>query len=440
VTDLIFQTAADLGAAIREKRVSSAEVVDAYLAHIYDVNPKLNAVVQVTADNARRRAKEMDESLARGEIAGPLHGVPFTAKDWLDTDDAICAAGLPQAKDRRPERDATVVARMRAAGGVLLGKTFDGVTGALNTIYGTCRNPYDLERTPGESSSGEASIVAAGGSPVGLGSDSGGSIRYPAHCCGVAGLKPSAGRVPLTGHFPRLDSTVDTRTQIGPLARSVEDLALALSIIAGPDGRDPGVAPVPLGDWRDVDMRGLRVATFEEFAKAKPDAATRAAVRDACRALSDAGATIEESVPPRIDEAWDITMMYWARVESASLTEWTPPREHTLTAEQIERGMFAWGRLKREFLSWVQSYDAVVCPTAPSSAMLLSDKHDPKPFVFMLPFSLTGWPVVVVRAGTSDNGMPIGVQVAARPWRDDLALAAARQIEVSLGGWQRPPL
>jgi amidase len=195
---------------------------------------------------------------------------------------------------------------------------------------------------------------------------------------------------------------------------------------------------MPLSDWRDADVRGLRVATFEEFPHATPDDDTRRAVRGACQALRDADAVVEESLPPRIDEAWDITMMYWARVESASLTEWTPAREHTLTVEQIERGMFAWGRLRREFLAWVQSYDAVVCPAAPSAAMLLSEKHDPKPFVFTLPFSLIGWPVAVVRAGTSSGGMPIGVQVAAQPWRDDVALAAAHAIEVALGGWQAP--
>ena len=440
MTDLIFSSATSLAEAIREKRVSSAEVVDAYLQRIEAVNPQLNAVVQLTAENAGRRARELDDALVRGEIAGPLHGVPFTVKDWIDTDDAICAGGLLESKDRVPKHDATVVARMRAAGGVMLGKTLDGTGGAKNDVYGVCHNPYDLDRTPGESSSGEASIVAAGGSPVGLGSDSGGSIRYPAHCCGVAGLKPSAGRVPLTGHFPRIDSMIDTRTQIGPLARSVEDLALVLSIIAGPDGRDAGVAPMPLGDWRDVDLHGLRVATFSEFSHATPDDDTRTAVRNACRALADAGAIVEEALPPRIDEAWEITMMYWQRVDSAALTEWQPPREHTLTVDQIERSLFAWGRLRREFLAWLQSYDAVVCPAAPGPAMLLSDTHDPKPFIFTLPFSLTGWPVVVMRAGASSGGMPIGVQVAAQPWRDDVALAAARQIEVSLGGWQVPSL
>jgi len=438
LSEIIFYSATSLAQAIREKRVSSAEVVDACLRRIEAINPKLNALVQLTADNARQRARELDDALARGEIAGPLHGVPFTVKDWIETNDAVCAAGRPERAQFVPKRDATVVARMRAAGGVILGKTLDGVAGATNAVYGVCHNPYDLARTPGESSSGEASIIAAGGSPVGLGSDSGGSLRYPAHCCGVATLKPSAGRVPLTGHFPRIDSMIDTRTQIGPLARSVRDLALVLPIIAGPDGRDAGIAPVPLGDWRAVDLRGLRVATFEEFPRATPGDDTRTAVRDACRALVGAGAIVEEACPPRIDESWEITMMYWSRVESYSWSEWRPDKEHTLTADDIERGLFAWGRLRRDMLAFMGAYDAIVCPAAPGPAAPLADKHGPAPFAFTLPFSLTGWPVVAVRAGASNEGLPIGVQVAARPWRDDVALALAGQIEASLGGWQAP--
>jgi amidase len=184
-------------------------------------------------------------------------------------------------------------------------------------------------------------------------------------------------------------------------------------------------------------MQGLRVATFDEFPRATPDLNTRAAVQEACRVLASAGAVVEQSLPPRIDEAWDITMMYWARVESSSLREWTPSRRHTLTVDDIERGMFAWGRLRREQLAWMQSYDLVVCPASPAPAMLLSDHHDPRPFVFTLPFSLTGWPVVVVRSGQGERGMPIGVQVAARPWRDDVALGAASVIERAFG-WVPP--
>ncbi len=262
VEDLTCASASSLARAIREREVSSGEVVEAHLRRIEAVNPRLNAVAQLTADAARKEAQAADDALARGELRGPLHGVPFTVKDWIETAGVVCAAGIKERRDFVPKRDATVVTRMRAAGAILLGKTIDGVN---NPVYGPASNPYDLARMPGASSAGEAAIIAAGGSPLGLGSDSGGSIRYPAHCCGVAGLKPSAGRVPLTGHFPRIDHLSDPRTQIGPLARHVEDLALALEVIAGVDWRDPSVAPVPLGDWRAVELRGLRVATFTAF-------------------------------------------------------------------------------------------------------------------------------------------------------------------------------
>jgi len=457
MTELTFSSATSLAAAIREKRVSSAEVVDAYLARIEAVNPKLNAVAVLDAERALTRASELDDALVRGEIAGPLYGVPFTVKDWIEVAGVPCAAGIPERKKVIMKHDATVVARMRAAGGVFLGKTIDNAVNK-NAVYGSVANPYDVSRTPGESSSGEAAIIAACGSPVGLGSDSGGSLRYPAHCCGIVTLKPTAGRVPLTGHFARIDVMNDSRTQIGPLARHVEDLALVLPIIAGPDGRDAGVAPVPLDEWTRVDLRGLRVATFTQFgasadaaaalgvearkvgAGAIADADTVAAVDRAAAALRDAGALIEERLPPRIGEAWDITQMHWRRVRSWSWSEWRTASEHVLTADEIERGLFAWGRFQRAFLDFMQTFDLIVCPAAPAAAQLRADVSGPEPFVFTLPFSLTGWPVVVVRAGTSSGGMPIGVQVAARPWRDDVALAAARAIEVALSGWQLPPM
>lgn len=456
IDDLTSISATALARAIREKRVSSAEVVDAHLARIEAVNPRLNAVAQLKADAARTRAQELDAALARGETLGPLHGVPFTVKDWIETNDAVCAAGIIERKDYIPKRDATVVARMRAAGGVFLGKTIDNAVNK-NAVYGSVANPYDVSRTPGESSSGEAAIIAVGGSPAGLGSDSGGSLRYPAHCCGIATLKPTAGRVPLTGHFARIDVIIDSRTQIGPLARAVEDLALVMDVIAGPDGRDAGVVPVPLDDYREVGLRGLRVATFTEFeasahsaaalgvearkvgAGAIADADTVAAVERAAAALRDAGALIEERLPPRIEEAWDITQMHWRRVRSWSWSEWRTASQHVLTADEIERGLFAWGRLQRAFLEFMQTYDLILCPVAPAAAQLRADVSGPQPFVYTLPFSLSGQPAAVVRAGTSD-GMPVGVQLVARMWRDDVALAAAHHIERALGGWTAPAL
>jgi amidase len=435
MTDLTSLSATSLASAIREREASSREVVEAHLRRIEAANPRLNAVVQLTGERALERARAADEALARGEAWGPLHGVPFTVKDWIETNDAICAAGRPERATFVPRHDATVVARLRAAGGIMLGKTIDGVD---NPVYGPASNPYDLSRMPGASSAGEAAIIAAGGSPLGLGSDSGGSIRYPAHCCGVAGLKPSAGRVPLTGHFPRIDYLSDPRTQIGPLARHVEDLALALELIAGPDGRDPGVAPVPLGDWRAVALPGLRVATFTSFEGAACTAETAAAVRDATRALADAGAAIEEALPPRIEDSWSITQGHWQRVRSYSWHEWRTASAHALSADEIERHIFEMGRLQRAMLPFMERYDLIVCPVAPGPAPLKSEGERPHEYIYTLPFSLTGWPCVAVRAGRSPEGMPIGVQLVAGPWRDDVALAAAGAVERALGGWRAP--
>ena len=430
--ELCSLSATRLAQLVRQRDVSSLEVVDAHLQRIDEVNVTLNAVVQIAPD-ARDRARAADAALARGDAVGPLHGVPFTAKDWLETDDLICAAGFAERAQYTPKRDATVVARMRAAGAILLCKTNvnDG-----SPVYPRPNNPYDVRRSPGGSSSGEAAIIAAGGSPLGLGSDSGGSIRLPAAWCGVAGLKPTNGFVPSTGHFPRIGSMSDLRTTIGPLSRRVEDLALALRVIAGPDGRDPGVVPMPIGDPGRVDLSMLRVAFYTSMPAAAPSPAAGIAVAHAVGALRDAGATVTDATPPRLEESMPITIAYWSRVDSLSLTEWRPHRPSSLTADEIERSVFEWERFRSSKLQFAEDYDVIICPAAsdiaPHHRVLL--KED---FAYTLPYSLTGYPVVVVRCGESE-GMPVGLQVIARPWHDHVALVAAQQIEDALGGWSAP--
>ena len=435
-TKLTSTSATGLAWMIRERRVSSLEVIDAHLRRIDEVNQRIHAVVQMDADQARADARAADEAIARGDDVGPLYGVPFTVKDWIETEGMVCAAGFAERADYVPKRDATVVARMRAAGAIVLGKTNvnDG-----RPLYERPRNPYDLDRTPGASSSGEAAIIAAGGSPLGLGSDSGGSLRWPAHCCGIATLKPTSGLVPNTGHFPRIGALSDPRTAIGPLARSVDDLALTLRVIAGPDFCDPGAVPVPLGDIDRVELRGLRVATYVDAPGAKPSSTVVDATRAAASALEGAGAIVEEATPPRLDEALAITHAYWARPESTSLSEWRPPTASTLTADDVERSLFEWDRLRRDVLQFMQRFDVIVCPVAADIAPELRDPRDVD-FIYTLPYSLTGYPVAVVRAGTSGAGMPVGVQVVARSWCDQVALAAARCIERACGGWVAPEL
>jgi amidase len=253
--DVIYASATTLARAIRAKEISSVEVVQAFLERIAAVNPALNAVVQLRAEAALAEARAADAALAHGQIMGPLHGVPMTIKDSLDTAGVITTGGTTGRATYVPAQDATVVARLRAAGAILLGKTNTpeltlwGETD--NLVYGRTNNPYDLTRTPGGSSGGAAAIIAAGGSPLDIGSDTRGSIRLPAHFTGIAGIKPTSGRVPRTGHIvPWGLGAVDALTQLGPLARYVEDLVLILPLICGPDWQDPAMVPMPLGDPR----------------------------------------------------------------------------------------------------------------------------------------------------------------------------------------------
>ncbi len=434
MSELTEYSASALARAIRSKEVSSQEVVAAHLQRIEAVNPHLNAVVQVSS-TAMDEARAADAAIARGESPGALHGVPFTVKDWIETNGLACAANREERRDYVPRRDATVVARMRAAGAIVLGKTKPQ---ADADIHPAPKNPYDASRSPGGSSSGEAAIVAACGSPLGLGSDSGGSIRWPAHCCGVAGLKPSSGLVPNTGHVPPISALADPRTVIGPIARCVDDLALTLPIIAGIDGYDAGVVPMPLGNPSHVDLAALRVAHFDGFDRAVPSNAMVRAVEAAVVALANAGAKVRAATPPRIDESLAITRAYWARPESVSWKTWQPWGASTLSADDVERSLFEWDRLRRAFLGFMNDVDVIVCPAAGDAAPRVGESSDAD-FIYTLPFSLTGYPCVVVRAGASADGLPLGVQIVARPWCDHVALAAARVVEQALGGWKRAP-
>lgn len=435
MTALIFASATTLARRIRDREVSSVEVVQAHLNQITRVNPRLNAVVQLAAGQALAQAHDADATLAHGAPVGPLHGVPFTVKDWIDTAGLPCTGGDLHYRDRVPAQDATAVARLRQAGGILLGKTNVVVE---NEVYGRTNNPYNLAYSPCGSSSGEAAIIAAGGSPFGLGSDSGGSIRQPAHACGIAGLKPTAGRVPLSGHFPFISAINDPRTVIGPLARFVEDLALVLPIISGVDWQDASVIPMPLADWRAVDVGGLHVAFYTHHAEAEPSAETTATCRRAAQALASLGAQVVETLPPRIEEAYAITRHYWQRPESASPDEWVPDGEAVLSSAAVEAHLFTWDRFRRALIGFMGQFDVILTP----AAELPATPHgtDAGRIPYTLPYSLTGYPAAVVRGGTSAEGLPIGVQVVARPWRDDVALGVAHILEQTLGGWQPPEL
>ncbi|MCC6315103.1 MAG: amidase [Thermomicrobiales bacterium] len=461
--DAIFASAGALAHAIRNREVSAVEVVETHLRRIAAVNPALNAVVQLRAAGALTDARRADAALAGGADPGPLHGVPITIKDSIDTADCITTGGTTGWAAFTPPRDATVVARLRAAGAILLGKTnTPELTLAFetdNAVYGQTRNPYDLARSPGGSSGGAAAIVAAGGSPLDIGSDTGGSIRLPAAWCGIAGLRPTSGRVPRTGHRLPPGGWDDALTVFGPMARAVDDLALVLPIIAGPDGRDPAIVPLPLGDPATVEPRSLRVALYTDNGIAPPTPETDAAVRAAAAALADAGAAVEEARPAVIAQTYDLINEVWgadgAAGTRALLREAGTTAPHWLTERAIaimrpsaaaDAPAFAdiiarWSAFRAAMLGFMERYDAIVCPAHPTPALPLGAAPDADPaFSYTMTYNLTGWPVVVVRAGTSPQGLPIGAQIVARPWREDVALTAARTIETALGGWRRPPL
>src|SRR5579883_301247 len=298
-SDIIGASATRLAAGIRDREVSAVEVVETLLARIEAVNPKINAIVQLTATPAREEARAADAALARGEIKGPLHGVPCTIKDTIETAGVVCTGGTTGRANHVPTEDATAVARLRAAGAIVLGKTNVPELAAAfesdNLVYGRTNNPYDLARTPGGSSGGESAIVAACGSPLGLGTDAGGSIRIPAHFCGLAAIKPTSGRVPRTGQFPLPMGARNAVFHVSLIARKVDDLALALPIIAGPDFRDHSIVGMPLLDPKAVTLGGLKLAYFDNDGAADPTKEISAAVRDSAKALVEAGVKVEEN-------------------------------------------------------------------------------------------------------------------------------------------------
>jgi amidase len=298
-------------------------------------------------------------------------------------------------------------------------------------VYGRTVNPWDPARTPGGSSGGEAAAVAAGLSPCGLGTDSGGSLRVPAHFCGVATLKPTAGLVPVTGVVDDegpIGALSDPRTQLGPVARTVADLTLLLGVVAGPDGRDAGVAPVPLGDPSTVRVEGLRVALHAGDGSAGLSPETTDTVTAAAGALAAAGARVEEATPPGDGHA--LTLEVWRSYRPG------------VDGLEVYRLLRRWDRYRAELLAWMSAWDAVLTPVydrpaPPHGATETPELRDAVRWT--TPWSLTGWPCAVVRCGTSAEGLPVGVQVVALAWRDHVALAVAARLEAALGGWRPPP-
>jgi amidase len=479
--ELVFATASELADGIRRRRFGAVEVLDAHLVHIARHNPVLNAIVTLDEERARRRARDADAALARGELWGPLHGVPFTIKDSIETAGVRTTSGFPPLSNYVPAMDAPVVARLRAAGGTLLGKTnvpvLTGDAQADNPIFGRTNNPWDLKRTPGGSTGGGAAAVAAGLSPLELGSDIGGSVRIPAHYCGISTIQPTENCVPLTGHIPGLPGTprgVRHMSQIGPLARSVEDLILTLPLIAGPDGQRWEVPPVILRPAPERTLRSCRLAWTDDFGGATVSADTKTALSRFAARLQELGVAIEQQPVDGFNftAAWET----WGAMFQA---------EHGSTMSADEEAQFATafgGRLEaeaaiyrgfaqalnatmRQYTSiltrrdgliadleaYLAGWDALLCPVTigpafphcPAGTAISVDAGTVPYWVglvsYTCPFNVTGHPAVVVPLAHSREGLPIGLQIVGRRWTDMRLLAIAAMLSMVIGPAPRPP-
>lgn len=449
-------SATQLAAMIASKKVSAVEVVRAYLARIEAVNPKLNAVVMLCADRALAEAKEADALLAKGTLKGVLHGVPMTLKDSIDSEGVISTGCTLGRKEFIPAKDATVTARLRAAGAILLGKTntpeFTMGSFTDNLVYGRTNNPYDLKRIPGGSSGGSGALVAAEGTPFDIGSDTGGSIRSPCHFNGVTGIKPTQCRVPRTGHIVDLHGIFNTRTQLGPIARRVEDLDLLLRIIMGSDFIDSHVVDVPLGRVDSIQLKSLRIAFYTDSeGYHQPTSETVNMLHSIVQSLEPEVASITESAPPAIAEGLGImqkardagggshiqrtasnygTEKLFPTVQERVTGKIRPTHEFTFLLEEQDR-------IRKLQLSWFKEFDAIVCPVHAYSAPL-HGAPNPSRASYRTIYNLNGWPAGVVRGGTSPEGMPMGIQIIGRPWREDVVFAVMLAIEAKTGGWKPP--
>ena len=446
---------------VNEGAVSPTELVEAHLREIEARTPELNAFVSVFADEARAAARESEAWLAREEPMGLLHGVPITVKDSFDIAGQATLTGSRLRVGHRASEDAAAVARLRAEGAILLGRTNTPEMLANyetdNFITGRTNNPWDLARTPGGSSGGEAAAIAAFCSPGGIASDGGGSIRIPAHFCGVAGLKPTAGRIPSTGHFPSMGNPVGLTSAVGPMARSAEDLRLLFSALASFDERDPFSAPAPLVK---AAARGARIGVWPQFYDVAIDPEIRAAVMEAARLLEEAHFTVDEFRPTALERApntWGFLFSQWPQIAARRMYEGREADVHwTLsefwsdakpTAEQALMQLGARDRLRTSMLRQMEDRAAILMPVCNVSAFEHRqrkweiDGREIGLFQATMPAviaNVLGLPAVTVPMAISARGLPLGIQVMGRPYGDELLLDIAIRLEEARGPWTGP--
>ena len=468
--DVTAKSICELAEMIRSKVISPVDVVKAFLERIEKFNPTLNAVVTPATD-AMEKAQEAEDAVVRGEVRGPLHGVPVTVKDTIETAGLRTTSGSAMRAEFIPERDAPAVARLKAAGAIILGKTNVAEMAmdytADNPVFGRTNNPYDLSLTPGGSSGGEGAAIASCMSPGGIGSDLAGSIRIPSHFCGITGLKPTVGRVPGAGQFPPSTGPYSLGAAIGPMARSVSDVHLLFDVLAGSEASaTSGDRALKLTEARRTSISGWRVAFYTDDGVSPVNEETHRAVVAAARALANAGLAIEETRPPGIERGHDLWLKIFSRASVVQLrnvyagheeqggdfVRWrlaTADHTPTLSLDDFIESWLERDRLRASLVEWMEDTPLILAPVGATPAY----SHDAhkltvanqtmntfRAFSYCQTFNVFDLPVVVVPAARSSTGLPIGVQIVGRPFAEETVLAAAAIVEEALGGWQPPPL
>lgn len=470
MTPIVLPSASQIAAQIRDKEISPVEVARTHLDRIGRLNPALNAFVDYHPELILEQARSAEAAIQRGDSLGPLHGVPLSIKSSMDVAHHRCEAGSRLRAGYIPNQDAPVVARLRAAGAIILGVTnapeYLMAWETDNLLYGRTNNPYDLTRTAGGSSGGESAAIASGMSAGGLGSDGGGSIRVPAHFCGICGLKPTPGRISSAGHFPKSGGPFATIGVVGPMARTVKDLQLLFGVMASWDegdtrDGDPSSAPVPVRNLEEKEVASTRIAFFVDDAQTPVTKETQEAVTKAASLLSDAGFHVDNFRPDGLEEARNLWWDYFGIAGGMILNRELRGRESELSpilqeflswtlAAPPHSGdslLDAWlsrDTLREKVLAQMRQHPVLICPVAAVPAFRHGEREwqiDGKTVKYLEAwsycewFNLLGFPAVVVPVSYSPEGLPIGVQIIGRAWQEELVLAIAARLEKVRGPW-----
>jgi Asp-tRNA(Asn)/Glu-tRNA(Gln) amidotransferase A subunit family amidase len=465
----IYSSIAETLEKLRRKEISPVELITARLDRIQQIQPLLNPFVHIDAESARARARDSESRISRGETPRPLEGIPLTVKSSLDVAGWSCPAGSLLRKDYIPLANATLVSRLEDAGAILLGNTntpeFLMAYETDNRVTGKTSNPWNSAYSGGGSSGGEAAAIASGCSMGGVGSDGGGSIRTPAHFCGICGLKPTPGRIPATGHFPPGAGAFAWIGVVGPMARTVADLRALFAVMSGPDPGDALSAPVPTREIAAKDLRGLRIGILENSELGRPTPETLSALRRATQLLCDLNHRVEPFKLEKLEQALDLWWFFFGPVIADLFCQSTNGQESQLspmflgyleatqaepkvTLESFQKACVDRDLVRASLLRQLRDVPILLSAVSTAPAFKHSAGNyrpgDPHNYRDTMRFSqwlnLAGFPGLSLPMGQSPEGLPINIQLIARPYEEELLLAVAEQLEQARGPWQPPPL